>query len=486
MEQPITREEQFLAAAAGEDVQTPEPITRTEQYLAKIAEGIQVDPEEIKQDVEDWLEDNIDPETGYVIDNTLSIANAAADAKKVGDELADVKSAINPAYENIAVVTGEEQNINSLFEMGTITIGTGGWTYSDSTKRIRSKNGITIMVRPGDTFGLKSYTGIRYYIGWQRATGTYGTAGQWLQQDFTFEEYGQMVVTIGYTPEVVISDYNVLADLVFIKRVSSINSGLKTIECNVKGVAHRGFSFYAPENTIPAYVAAKQYGYKYVECDVGLTADNIPVLLHDSTINRTARNADGTSLASTVTLSETNYEDLLDYDFGIWKGSQYAGTKIPTFEEFIKYCKYANLHPYCDLKQGFTSEIIASLIGIVKALGMLRNITWVSFSATVLGYVKEIDPKARLGFLSSSYSEAVDAVIADLKNGTNEVFLDLERTAATASNVESIVSTDTPLEVYTVDTTDHLYGLNPYITGATTDVIDVSGLLLKQAETLLT
>ena len=156
MEQPITREEQFLAAAAGEDVQTPEPITRTEQYLAKIAEGGgQVDPEEIKQDVEDWLEDNIDPETGYVIDNTLSIANAAADAKAVGDELTDVKSAITQLDGAV-----EELEQGSLSALGATAgqvptaKGDGTWEWGGGAETVS-----------GSTPTIVAVAGMRYECG---------------------------------------------------------------------------------------------------------------------------------------------------------------------------------------------------------------------------------------------------------------------------------------------------------------------------------
>lgn len=47
------------------------------------------------EEVSDWLAEHVDPETGYVIDNTLTVTGAAADAKKVGDEIGDLKSAVN-------------------------------------------------------------------------------------------------------------------------------------------------------------------------------------------------------------------------------------------------------------------------------------------------------------------------------------------------------------------------------------------------------
>ena len=94
----MSRYETYLRKIAGEDVDIsnmPEPSDRYEYYLKQIAEngGGSVDPEEIAEIVTDWLDDHVDPETGYVIDDTLLVEGAAADAKKVGDELTDVKSA---------------------------------------------------------------------------------------------------------------------------------------------------------------------------------------------------------------------------------------------------------------------------------------------------------------------------------------------------------------------------------------------------------
>ena len=57
----------------------------------------------------------------------------------------------------------------------------------------------------------------------------------------------------------------------------------------VKVIAHRGYTETAPENTIPAFVAAAEKGYSTVECDIEWTKDGVPVILHDGTINTTAR-----------------------------------------------------------------------------------------------------------------------------------------------------------------------------------------------------
>lgn len=53
-------------------------------------------------------------------------------------------------------------------------------------------------------------------------------------------------------------------------------------------VAHRGYAAKYPENTLPALRAALRAGVRWLECDVQLSADRVPVLLHDATLLRTA------------------------------------------------------------------------------------------------------------------------------------------------------------------------------------------------------
>lgn len=53
-------------------------------------------------------------------------------------------------------------------------------------------------------------------------------------------------------------------------------------------IAHRGWAHRYPENTLPAIEGALAAGARYVEFDVQLTADSVPVLMHDSTLERTA------------------------------------------------------------------------------------------------------------------------------------------------------------------------------------------------------
>lgn len=245
----------------------------------------------------------------------------------------------------------------------------------------------------------------------------------------------------------------------------------------IKSVNHRGFNTIAPENTLPAYKLSRQNGFSYVETDVSFTSDGVAVLLHDDTINRTARNADGTTISESINIADITYAQALTYDFGIWKGSAYAGTRIPTLEEFVVLCRNIGLHPYIELKAG-DQQKVESIVEIVKACGMADNVSWISFSDTLLSYVKSVSPKARLGYVVGSVTSEVIETAQSLKTTENEVFIDSE--SYTSEECELCKNGDFPMEVWTVDNENTILNLNPYITGVTSDSLK-AGLILYTA-----
>ena len=246
----------------------------------------------------------------------------------------------------------------------------------------------------------------------------------------------------------------------------------------MKSVNHRGYNATAPENTLPAFKLSKKNGFNYVETDVQFSSDGVAVLCHDLTINRTARNADGSSIGSSdVYLNTKTYAQLLEYDFGIWKSAEYAGTKIPSFEDFIALCKKIALHPYIELKAG-TQAQIEGLVDTVRACGMEKNVTWISFNATRLGYVKAYDEEARLGLLSDYSTSENIATAQGLMTSTNEVFMNSG--SRTAEAVQRCKVADIPMEVYTLDNTSYITALDPYITGVTSNNL-IAGKVLYNA-----
>lgn len=238
---------------------------------------------------------------------------------------------------------------------------------------------------------------------------------------------------------------------------------------NVKSINHRGYCLVAPENTLPAYRLSREKGFKYVETDVSLTSDGVPVLLHDDTINRTARNADGSTISDTISIGSITYSQALTYDFGIWRGQQYAGTKIPTFAEFMALCRNLGLSPYIELKESanYTTAKIHQLVDIVREHGMKGKVTWISFAPSLLEVVKDYDPKARLGYVIGNPTDTEIATARSLMTETNEVFLDAY--SYTDTECKRCSDNDIPLEVWTIDNASTIETINPYVTGITSD-----------------
>ena len=154
----------------------------------------------------------------------------------------------------------------------------------------------------------------------------------------------------------------------------------------IRSVNHRGYSADAPENTMPAFILSRKMGFRYVETDVSFTADGVAVLLHDATINRTS---DGKGR-----LEDMNFDEVRQYDFGGWKSPLYKGTRIPTLEEFLAFCRENGMFPYVELKKngGYTETQIRSIVDAVEAHGLHEQASFISFSPDYLEFIRDYAP----------------------------------------------------------------------------------------------
>jgi glycerophosphoryl diester phosphodiesterase len=94
-------------------------------------------------------------------------------------------------------------------------------------------------------------------------------------------------------------------------------------------VAHRGAGKLAPENTLAAMREGHRHGYRMVEFDVKLSADGVPFLLHDDTLDRTTN---GVGRADALTWGE-----LAKLDAGSWHSATYAGEPLPTLSAIARW-----------------------------------------------------------------------------------------------------------------------------------------------------
>ena len=249
------------------------------------------------------------------------------------------------------------------------------------------------------------------------------------------------------------------------------NRILSGYDSTVLSVNHRGYNTIAPENTLPAFTLSKQMGFDYVETDIEFTSDNVPVLLHDSTINRTS-NGSGN-------ISQMTFQQVRQYDFGSWKSPEYAGTKIPSLMEFLKLCKCLELHPYMEIKSNvsYTEAQLGLIVEYVNKYGLTGKVTYISFNSTFLSIIKNIDNKARLGYLKSTYAANDVNICNGLKTGYNEVFYDLSYDSMTDEVASEFSSSNIPVELWTIDNQNDILTMNDYVTGVTSNT-QIAGLVL--------
>ena len=115
-----------------------------------------------------------------------------------------------------------------------------------------------------------------------------------------------------------------------------------------KIIAHRGAPKLAPENTLASLKAAKEAGAAYVEFDVMLTKDGVPVIFHDKTLNRTTNGVGN--------LIDKTYDQLAKLDAGSWFDPKFCNEKIPTLEQYLQTAAALKLGVNIELKAAAKQE----------------------------------------------------------------------------------------------------------------------------------
>jgi glycerophosphoryl diester phosphodiesterase len=162
-------------------------------------------------------------------------------------------------------------------------------------------------------------------------------------------------------------------------------------------IAHRGASSYAPENTLAAFDLALHMGVTHIELDVHCTSDGHLVVIHDETVDRTT---DGSGPVASSTLAA-----LRGLDAGAWFGEQFRGERIPTFEEVLTRYQ-GRLHIHTELK-GRTAHLAQRTADMVRANGMVAQVTMTSFHKPWLEAIRAYAPELPTGWLVGEVSEAV-------------------------------------------------------------------------------
>ena len=173
-----------------------------------------------------------------------------------------------------------------------------------------------------------------------------------------------------------------------------------------KIIAHRGASGYAPENTMAAIMDAVQKGAKAIEFDVNVSADGIPILLHDETLDRTT-NGSGPVV-------EKTFAELEQLDAGSWFSPNFSGISIPSLSDVLNGVFQSDLALNLELKPtpGWEQETVRAVVQALK-----KNMSPVlvsSFNVEALKLFHEQMPDHPIALISKRVPENAVLILQTL------------------------------------------------------------------------
>ncbi|MCH9770618.1 MAG: glycerophosphodiester phosphodiesterase [Gammaproteobacteria bacterium] len=175
-----------------------------------------------------------------------------------------------------------------------------------------------------------------------------------------------------------------------------------------KFIAHRGASAVAPENTLIALQKAAELGAKWVEFDVQLSGDQVPVIMHDYNLKRTT---DREGFVNQISL-----EKLKTLDAGSWFDAKFAGEKVPTLIEYVKLIAELNMGMNIELKTpACDARLAAECVAMILDQYWPDDLSKVLVSSGVkanLVAVKQVAPQLSMGLIQDHWSWRL---IANLK-----------------------------------------------------------------------
>lgn len=158
-------------------------------------------------------------------------------------------------------------------------------------------------------------------------------------------------------------------------------------------VAHRGWSGRAPENTMAAFeLALQEPAVKWMELDVHLSRDQVPVVIHDPTLKRTT--------GAKARVSSMTAEQLKQLDAGSWFSPKFAGERIPTLGQVLELAAgRCCLNIEIKGEDSAPSLIVKRVLEDVRRRLMQHHVIVTSFRPEVLKAVREQSRSVRTGLI---------------------------------------------------------------------------------------
>ena len=206
-----------------------------------------------------------------------------------------------------------------------------------------------------------------------------------------------------------------------------------------KTVAHRGVSGLERENTMAAFIAAGNRSHFGIETDVHRTRDGRFVVFHDDSALRLS--------GKDLVMEDTDFDvlralPLSDRD-GVFGRTD---LRIPTLEEYIGVCRRYGKTAVLELKNRIPDEDVVRIVGIIRDLGWLPNVIFISFDLENLVTLRRLLPEQKLQYLVEETGEELLETLLREK-----LDLDILYTALTEEWVRRFLAAGIEINCWTCD-----------------------------------
>lgn len=171
-------------------------------------------------------------------------------------------------------------------------------------------------------------------------------------------------------------------------------------------VAHRGYAAAAPENTLPAFEAAVRAGATVVEFDVRVTADGVPVVIHDRTVDRTT--------TGHGRVWDLCWDEIAALDAGVRFSPAFAGVRVPSLAQVSDLLAPATAELLVEIKSPATLDEVKTVIAELGERDLLGRTVVQSFDPDVIRKVRDVAPDVRRGLLLFRFDAETVPLAAEL------------------------------------------------------------------------
>ena len=240
-------------------------------------------------------------------------------------------------------------------------------------------------------------------------------------------------------------------------------------------IGHRGSAALAPENTLAGILRAHEEGASWVEFDVKLTADGVPILMHDDRLGRTT---DGRGKVALKT-----YREIEALDAGAWFAPEFAGERVPTLRAALELCIELGLGINVELKPcpGREEETAKVALHVLDDawpdnLNLPRPLIS-SFERRALAAAASLAPDLPRGCLMTRVSGRWGATLRDYGCST----LNVSNRWFRKKHVDAARAAGVPVLVYTVNDPERALALwEAGVASIFTDRVDLMAKALQQ------